>query len=72
MKKITNDLTKILDWLNGFSFRFLAVLFGSIFGAIIGGIALIVVFISSVVWVFTGKDKSWAEFKANTKRIDEK
>ncbi len=59
MKKIYN----LLEWFNGFSFRFFLVFGGWFFALIIVPIAIFVLFLITVSWIFLGSERSWKEFR---------
>ena len=64
MNKIKLKLLKILDWLNGFAFRFFTIIFGAIIISIFSFLLLIAATIGSICWIFIGKEKSLKEIKA--------
>jgi len=71
MKKyrFRKKLSKGLDWLNGFSFRFFMVFLGGPILLILGAIALFVMACISVSWIFLGTSNSLTELREKRPNI---
>ena len=57
--KINWKISKSLNWLNGFSFRFFVVFSGIIIGSLI----IIVIFFLLIFWIFFSSDQSFKDLK---------
>ena len=67
MKKLKQVIHNFLDWFNGFSFRFFLVIGGWFLFLTVGVLTIVFIFLITISWIFIGEDRSWEEFKEETK-----